>query len=294
MKYVILVLIYLSLIQNLYGQRSAFHDANYLKSIIDANNGKFKIHPSNRPIFNYYYGSGYTDSQLTSLLGENVFLAPYFEPPGMQNMKFNMVAGGALKAIGGLDVTHLADGFARFIVKRTKAELTMAFFEKFKNTISKTEYEDIRTLFPQTYRTFSVMGTELYNYNAYLNLLRECFAKDLSSLSANYPRILDNHPEIKKNYPELYASMKSAFYIAKEVENIEHPGNLIANFPEQLWKDVDTNFYSSIRVLKLISASLRDTMTQGNYWVNKEKLNLFLANEDAFKIYLGLISAQAP
>jgi len=38
----------------------------------------------------------------------------------------------SLSSIGGLDVTNIADGLAKFLVKRTKQELTMAFFQNLK------------------------------------------------------------------------------------------------------------------------------------------------------------------
>ena len=43
----------------------------------------------------------------------------------------------AFSSIGGLDVTNIADGLAKFIIKRAKQELSIAFFKKFKERSEK-------------------------------------------------------------------------------------------------------------------------------------------------------------
>ncbi|MFX8731580.1 hypothetical protein ABTM48_20530, partial [Acinetobacter baumannii] len=62
------------------------------------------------------------------------------------NAKSLSYPSGLLSSIGGLDVTNIADGLAKFLVKRTKQELTIAFFSKFDSLIAK--YPDLQTVFP--------------------------------------------------------------------------------------------------------------------------------------------------
>ena len=50
------------------------------------------------------------------------------------------------------DVTSFVDGFAKFLVKRTKEELSIAFFNHFVSEIEKPENKDFRQLFPSTTR----------------------------------------------------------------------------------------------------------------------------------------------
>ena len=98
------------------------------------------------------------------------------------------ISSFSLSSIGGLDVTNIADGFARFIVKRAKTELSVAFFDKFKTELSKPQYKDMQSLFPQTFRALTAIGDEIYNYESYIQTLRECFEKDLASLITNMPK----------------------------------------------------------------------------------------------------------
>src|SRR4051812_35242445 len=55
---------------------------------------------------------------------------------------------GRLAAIGGIDVTNIANGIAIFMVERAKQELTIAFFQRFKTFVEKNE--EFQVLFPKT------------------------------------------------------------------------------------------------------------------------------------------------
>ena len=96
--------------------------------------------------------------------------------------------------------TNIADAFAKFLVKRTKEELNTTFFKKFYETISKEEYADLQTVFPQTYRALTIIGNEIYRYEAYIQTLRESFENDLSNIYENLPTIIDNHPVFLHNF----------------------------------------------------------------------------------------------
>src|SRR5204863_2622585 len=97
----------------------------------------------------------------------------------------------AFSSIGGLDVTNIADGLAKFLVKRTKEELSIAFFDRFKKIIDSAK--DLKTLFPQTASLLDVIGDEVYNYQNYIQNLREAFKEDIEALDKNLPGIIDNH-----------------------------------------------------------------------------------------------------
>ena len=133
------------------------------------------------------------------------------------------LVSSAVSSIGALDVTNFADGFAKFLVKRTKQELNMAFFTRFKEELSKAEYRDLQTVFPQTWRALQAIGDEVYNYQRYLQTLRESFEKDLANLLTHIPTVIDNHPEFFKTQPELEAILRTAFYIAGSLQSKQHP-----------------------------------------------------------------------
>lgn len=212
---------------------------------------------------------------------------------GVRKSEGNFGLSSMFSSIGGLDVTTIADGFAKFIVKRTKKELNNAFFEKFKEFINK--YPDLQSVFPQTYRALSIIGDEIYNYEAYIQTLRESFENDLSTLDKNLPSIIENHPDFFHRHRELAAMLNSGCYIAGALDDKIHPGDILKDYPDNYLDSINVNWKGAIQTLQLISASLRDTATKTDsvYWVSTKQVKTLINTKGAFKIYLGLIYQQA-
>jgi len=194
-----------------------------------------------------------------------------------------------LAAAGGLDVTSIADGFAKFIVKRTKEELSVTFFERFTKTIDTVP--DLKALFPQTHRTLMTIGTEVYMYQAYIQTLRESFEKDLSSLPGNLPKIVENHKAYFDNNPDIRAELLSGFYIAQQIREKQHPGDMIENYPvdDIFTEDVNMNAKASFQSLQLLSGSLRSGTGSDAYWAPAAGLKKLYTDVNLLKIYLGLL-----
>ncbi len=193
--------------------------------------------------------------------------------------------------IGSSNITNLADGFAKFLVKRTKEELSAAFFEQFKDFITNKKYKDARILFPQTYATLQAIGDQIYNYQAYLNTLRESFEKDLDGLLSNLPKVIEDgrYNEFFLSHPDLKAISLSSLYVGNGLMNKEHPGKIIAEYNvSQLDGINNINVKASIQILKLFSESLRSKSID-HYWVPVDSLEMLIKNDAAFKIYMGLI-----
>jgi len=190
--------------------------------------------------------------------------------------------------ISGLDVTTIADGLAKFMVERTKQELNAWFFEKFADQITKTT--ELKVLFPTTSLHLEAIGSEIYNYNAYINGLRESFEQDLSALFINLPELLD-HPDYRKilySNPEIRYIIKTALHVTNQLNSNLHPGDIIHGFPDTLGVDISPpNLYNGIRVVDLFSQSLR-SKSKDRYWISHDSLK-FLADDNVFRIYLGLI-----
>lgn len=201
----------------------------------------------------------------------------------------NAVFGG----LGGLDVTSIADGIAKFLVKRAKKELSISFFEKFKDLINSEEYVDLRTVFPETHRTLAVIGDEIYNYDAYLQSLRESFEKDLRTLDQNLPSIIDNHRSFfdKPDHWWLAATLRSGCYIADRLKNQIHPGDILAEYPNEYLDSLPSDLNNAVRALQVFSKSLRDTAANKDsvYWVNGNSLKNVLGKIETFKAYFGLV-----
>jgi len=238
--------------------------------------------------------------ELAETFSQNPFFKiPYSASQSVNTSTFNIAAyanefGKGLGQLGGLDVTTLADGFAKFIVERTKLELNAAFFSRFQEEIEKPEYKDLQTIFPQTYRALTTIGEEIYNYEGYLQTLRECFKNDLNNLTNTLPSIVDNHPDFFAKFPELEALLNSGCYLASELKNKVHPGDILNSYPITYLDKLSPDSKGAIQTLQLISASLRKfPIDNKSYWVSTAQLNELVGDKVAFRIYLGLIYQQA-
>ena len=292
-------LISFSILANAQNSSSIIYDAKFLVDSCYSKEDKLFFNKKNLDaVFSKYFLNISVDINRQSFkdtLRQNPFLKEFIPSGSIKSGPTDKLSlsNFSLSSIGGLDVTTIADGFAKFIVKRTKKELSIAFFDKFKEFISK--YPDLRTVFPQTYRALTVIGDEIYNYEAYIQTLRESFENDLSTLEKNLPSIIENHPNFFKKYPELAATLNSGCYIAGALEDKVHPGDILKDYPTAYLDGLNKNWKGAIQTLQLFSASLRDTATNTDsiYWVSTKQVKELLKDDVAFRIYLGLIYQEA-
>jgi hypothetical protein len=198
-----------------------------------------------------------------------------------------------LASVGGLDVTKYADGIAKFLVKRVKQELSVAFFEKFKAVLDSTK--DIRTVFPKTAILLDAIDVEVYDYERYIQNLREAFKADIVVIHRNLPGIINNHREFFEREKELKAALLSGCYIAGELENQAHPGDILANYPIEYLDGLSLDFSGAFQTVQVLSASFRDTTTGegSHYWVPIKSLRQLVNNKLSLKFYLGLMYHEA-
>jgi hypothetical protein len=232
-----------------------------------------------------YTENTYLNDVLKDKKGINIIQGENAETKSTETNLFT----STIASIGGLDVTTIADGMAKFIVKRTKQELSIAFFDKFKAELDKQK--DLQTIFPQTYRSLSAIGEDIYMYDAYLQTLRESFKKDLASLSANVPGIIENHPDYFDKVPELKASLQTGFYVAQGIQNEQHIGEVIENYPVE-YLESDSLAKATFQTLQLISTSLRSD-NDTTYWASPVQIKQLLNDKQLLNIYLGLLEQKA-
>ncbi|QPH40916.1 hypothetical protein [Pedobacter endophyticus] len=211
------------------------------------------------------------------------------------------VGGGNISslgsAIGGLDVTKIADGFAKFIVKRAKEELTIAFFKKFKEDIAS--YPDLKSVFPDTYLLLSAIDVQIYSYSNYLSNLREAFRSDFLAIDENLPSIITNHPDFfsKDENQKLAFAVRSGCYIAAGVKDRAHPGDIVDGYPVSYLDSITGKDQPAAKILKgavqslqLFSESLKETdTTKHTYWVGIDKVRTMVTNKKTLQIYIGLV-----
>ncbi len=100
----------------------AFYLANGSKGI----KTKILIHYSSHPFANDLKSTDYNGNHFLDKLANHLI-----NISSQQNANI----ASLLSSVGGLDVTNLADGLSKFIVKRAKQELDIAFLQKFKKVI---------------------------------------------------------------------------------------------------------------------------------------------------------------
>jgi hypothetical protein len=214
--------------------------------------------------------------------------------PPQKNLFQNLIS-----KVGGLDVTNIADGFARFLVKRAKEELNVAFFQRFKDLINDPEYKDAQILFPKTLEILNSIDQDIYRFENYITGLREAFEKDLASILNNMPKVVEEGRF--KDYFNAHTALKYstllALFTSQELLNGSHPGNIVADLPESYIKGLENdtatiNVAGSIRSIQLMSASLR-ARGGDHYWASIDTLRLLVQKNDrqliAAKFYLGLL-----
>jgi len=249
----------------------------------------YGLNPSNKTLdTNDFQGNPFLDTLANSFLSSS-----------NGNAQGGGLAASIFSSIGGLDVTSFADGLAKFLVKRAKQELSISFFEKFKAIIQRTP--DIGTIFPRTAALLLAINDEIYDYQRYLQNLREAFKQDIAEIHRNLPGIVDNHPAFFSHHQPAKAALLTACYIVSQLEDEAHPGDILANYPVEYLDSINgnsfgrNNFKGAIQTIQLISASLKDTSSQenANYWAGIEQIRKLVNDKEVFKMYLGLLYQEA-
>jgi hypothetical protein len=206
---------------------------------------------------------------------------------------------------GGIGISKITDGIAKFLVARAKEELSIAFFQKFKNKIKGDEYKIYQNLFPETFKLLEIIDEEIYKFSSYIQALREAFEKDLSNSFDNLPKLLTELMKVPKienfliSNPWLKLTLMSGLYIIDGIKKEKHPGEIIAEFNTSKFSGEKLqNLKGAIELLKIISDSLRVKNSNNRYWIKMDSLNKLFEKDKCgnyviFKIYLGLIYSRS-
>jgi len=190
-------------------------------------------------------------------------------------------------------------GFTDFIISRAKTELDIAFFRRFKEELNDDKYKDLRILFPETTNTLNVIGVEIYQFDHYLNMLRDAFEEDLRLVLDYLPEVLENHKgdKVFANNPALMPSLRLALELRGWIDDEREPGEMLrmvteSEHAQKLLLSRDSIAFNTIRFVAFVSESLRNSKDQEHYWVNGEQLKR-LKDRRILKIYLGLLCEES-
>ncbi len=241
---------------------------------------------------------GATAEEVALAYEDNPFIGPdgriVFDPSMhslMESFRTYANLGSNLSGIAGIPVTRLADGLSQFLVKRTKEELNLAFFSRFRETI--LQYPEMQALFPSTTAVFLAIGDEIYRFSAYLESFREAFIQDLNLLPGRLGQWLEAEAPITD--PLLNLSLAGLLQVAQEVVDGAAPDQIIHSLAYDLVPDTlvppSIALSGALRTLDLVSQSLRavnDTVV----WVRPRQLAPLLTDDLTFTLYLGLLYQQ--
>ncbi len=204
---------------------------------------------------------------------------------------------------GGNFVTNLADGLAMFLVARTKEELNAAFFDRLRRTLKNEE--TFQVLFPSTFNLICVIDNEIYNYNAYLESMRESFIRDMKTLPMHVRDFSRNQRFIEKEELRIMTEdlMGTAQllidgkppvdildYLATSA-SVQQSGRRLEIKDEKARKSMQ-DIAMGLKTLNLFSNSLRVSQ-YGQTWVAPPTLADSLQDLSFSYLYLGLLYQQA-
>lgn len=231
--------------------------------------------------------------------GRNPFFQKLMPAPGNLATGSDLTRAGSFSefigALGGTNVTALADGLAKFLAERTKEELEIAFFSKLKKFLS--DNDDFKILLPKTTSTLSLIDQQIYDFKKYINMIREGFHSDLKALPDNLLKWLkeSKSPTADSLDSESKAVLTLACSVVAPIIKGAHPGAILNDLAkkenESKWKDVGgKNLSASVAMLDFFSQSLRSN-DASKYWVSKDVV--LEADPIVWRIYFGLLLEQS-
>lgn len=310
-KFIVFMFVFVGFFTNLTGQ-IAYYDALELSKIGEISNGKIKLKINAEDLEKFRILAVYDKSLNSDSVPEDVKAAydnaknPFISIEIETDPEYILTSIGELpetsvSSIAGISAVTVFDGIAKFLVGRVKEELSAAFFQKFKDEIKKDKYKIYKHLFPETFKMLETIDEEIYKFSSYIQVLREAFEKDLSNVYENLPEVFKRLMEVEeiKNFfggkQWLKVILESGFYVIDGLKKEKHPGNILADFDtEILVGDELKNLKNAIKLLQIISDSLREKNGGNMYWISTDSLKKLFEMDNnqvyvVFKLYLGLI-----
>jgi len=202
----------------------------------------------------------------------------------------------------GFSVAGFADGLARFLVKRTKQELSQAFFDDFKVKVETDPY--LKHFCPATKQHLLMVDQDVYQFKDYLEGLRESFILDMTALPGNTEGFLRDDVLCPDCSTKADGKVMIDFlHLAQQMTDGEPPIDMIdylagASSGIQSAKLSEPALYDmagGLRFLDLVSASLRNPNSNDPKmpWYTGRELREMFQDPKLFRLYLGLLWQRA-
>ena len=212
-------------------------------------------------------------------------------------------AANLSSSVGSLNITSIADGLSRFLIKRGKEELNVAFFNQFKQFLNDNKNEECRILFPNTVDLLEKIDS--YKYATFLENLRSGFKSDLGNLIIHLNQVIDlpKYESLKVNQKEIKLVIGTANIVSELSQSGKNimADSVIKQLAVLPWGSLSKNLENSLKFLNLISASIRASSSPigkgsslPNTWVSLSDLNTNLFTDTiTLRIFFGLLYQQA-
>jgi len=247
------------------------------------------------------------------LVGTNNFICPFIPggfsagggiPISSLDLTISNGVNSALNSLGNTNVSSLADAVTKFLIKRAKEELFIAFFSKLQDS---TKFPEFGILFPNT--KVLVGSFDSWEYPNIMNTLKEAFDKDLQQLLVDIPKLnalkadtpynSDAIKRIKAIHTFLNTSDGRVFISAMQIGNGLITGQKIPDIihtisgPGYLGdiNNVSSDVKSAIRLLDIISYSVKSNDPGVNY-ISTTKFRALMDDPISKQLYLGLLYQQ--
>ena len=275
--------------------QSAYYDAKFIyENCFDPDGPLFIHRPTLYKVLAKYFPANDTLSE--AILKENPFFKPFVPAAIAQSIAPSSFIDKGLGAIGGLDVTNIANGISQFMIKRAKEELTIAFFERFRKFAE--ENPEFQVLFPKT--THNLENLLAFKYPEYLPVLRVSFFEDIKASPYHLDDVLQlpRYQSLLKDLPEVKVAVRTVQSIYELETGNAHAAELlvkVAEFPEWIEPSSSAgfkNFGSAVKLGAIFSQSLRNDSTKSKTpraWITYPEVDSLVSDEVMFKIYLGLV-----
>ncbi len=251
-----------------------------------------KYLPIEKQIGNYDTIEAYFNLNIDKGIDLNPFIEIGGSAKSASALNFTSILGGNLSSVGGLNATNLADGLAKFLVERVKEEMSMAFFNKFKEDLEQDK--DLQILFPNSFNVLMTIDSDVYNYSAYLQMLQEAFQSDIKLLIPDLRKIIEDkrYAGYFNSNPQLKAIFLTGLIIADDIQHGVYPGEIVkdlANDGDSNLFKINPDLYGSVQIMNVFIQSLR-SKEAGHYIVPLDSVNQYLFNDTmCLRMYLGLI-----
>lgn len=294
-------------------QGQAIHDALALRKYVNDADGTFNLsNPDQLYAILSHYAIGATGAtQIKAHYSNNPFLKDMVttldEMATKDNRSNNQYlsssrSSGAASTGFGLSPSTFLLGLTDFLVGRTKQELNIAFFQDLQKVLETNE--EMQYLFPTTKQVLLNMGTEVYQFKAYWEDLREAFLKDLDNLLYNLDDYVQESDHIKSELVRHIVS--DLFKVTELLYNKTAPTKVVQYLATDAYlQAIDTNHLpnnerteknlkllnnlkGTLQLVGQLSSSLHG-IGENTYWVDQDKMVELLRDDVSARLYLGLL-----